>query len=600
MTKKYEIKTLEDMIYYLQYTGDMNGVTQKFNTTENIIKTMLLPTVTYDGFVWWANVHDVMKCLNQSDAEWMQYLSKSYNKQTVQGVKYYLDYTGDIDGVLKEFHLRKEALIAILLSHYASFLHLSADTPMQGIIDKIRQEYPHNSFYTGKISEVSTVRDMKNYLKFTDDIDGLCKKFDTAPDIIKVLAGSCPDSLTTDRDIYGNTYVKFILNEMQRINSSIEMCLGYLHIDKYRYDKSYLYTNPLSKIITMEDLMYYVAYTGDIDGLAKKFSTTPDILKSIIWNYSKYRLLTDKNNNKKNDFAGLTIKNWQAKFEQGFDMFNAGISSVVSVNDMRMYLEITGDMEGLVKKFGISEEEIEDIIIWHTLWLLDLSDEVQPIAENIIESHNAIFQDEEDFVDWYESSQEHLISLAWGRMFHRDEMCKVGLRRLRKFLKKKYKQEKDRDARIYRLAMDIEDKAIMINGLQWSCTNIPEDKQGEAEDKMKEQKYKLIRKLISYYQKSGYEYGIKRRIRDWQGEVYVIFELPNKKQIEFGIVLSDKEMEEFPEYKGEWRSYPCDTLDLIEYALLAKYPVIKARAYYKKKLTDDYFKNGETISKYRI
>ncbi len=80
----------------------------------------------------------------------------------------------------------------------------------------------------------------------------------------------------------------------------------------------------LSKVRTIRDLMYYAAYTGDIDGLGKKFSITPETLKSIIWYYTRCCISTPKDNL----YAQETIDKWKEKFEQEFSIRNSPISSV--------------------------------------------------------------------------------------------------------------------------------------------------------------------------------------------------------------------------------------------------------------------------------
>jgi hypothetical protein len=515
----------------------------------------------------------MIKQFNQTDAEWMEYISKGYNKKTLLGVKYYLDYTGDIDGVLKEFNLQEEVLMAMLLAHFFPPYFIEESAYMQNIVEKMNEGYPQESSYNGNISNVSTIQDLKNYLKFTDDMNGLVKKFDTTPEIIKALVCSypalsllCPD-LDPGRKKYRDIEVQFLLDTMKELDYSIEKCLRYLQIEKYGYVKACLVKEALSKVRTIRDLMYYVAYTGDIDGLGKKFSATPEMLKSIIWYYSTIHSFCDKDNLYYNLYAQETIDKWKEKFEQEFSIRNSPISSVKTVQDMRVYRDLTGDVNGLMNKFGITASEIEEMIQYYTDWNADWR-EVQRIIDN----------PEEEASLAYERAginQRDLTDRAWGLQCEREDICGIGTRNVRSFLTKQYKHEGDKLAQLYQLAIDIEDKSILIKTIDWLDCKLSYDEQDELKIKMEEQKFKLLRKLIKCYEQSGYEYGWRKAYEDVLDDVYIYFDLPNNHQISFRTILSEKEKEEIPRYTKKWNGMVRYTLEMIGEDLIVQYPELK-------------------------
>lgn len=242
------------------------------------------------------------------------------------------------------------------------------------------------------------------------------------------------------------------------------------------------------------------------------------------------------------------------------------LASIKTVEDMRIYLDTTGDMEGLVKKFGVPEDEINAMIACFSYcrdWI-----EVQQIIENPDEEYGLAY--ERGFCVY----QQTYIDRAAELMRKRERLCKVGIRPIREFLRRKYIRDKDIDARIYQLAMDIEEKSIMVKKIYWLDHDIPIEKEDEFIDIMEEHKAKLLRKLIRCYKEAGYEYGWKNGYcNDYPG--YLFFDLPNGEQISFRTHFSKDELEEFPEYTKRWNGIFRHTLHAIENNLLLKYPNLK-------------------------
>ncbi len=242
------------------------------------------------------------------------------------------------------------------------------------------------------------------------------------------------------------------------------------------------------------------------------------------------------------------------------------LASIRTVWDMSVYLDTTGDMEGLVKKFGISEEEINEMIPYYR----DLhcgGFEVQRIIDNPAEENTIAYEK-------FGYSDRDLPRRAAGLVDKCEYLCNIGIRPIREFLRRKYIREKDIDARIYQLAMDVEEKSIMVKKIHWLEHDIPSEKEDEFIDIMEEHKAKLLRKLIQCYQEAGYEYGWRTGYQD-DFTYYVYFDLPNGEQISFRTDLSEKEKEEIPRYTKKWNCWARHTLVAIENNLLMKYPNLK-------------------------
>lgn len=242
------------------------------------------------------------------------------------------------------------------------------------------------------------------------------------------------------------------------------------------------------------------------------------------------------------------------------------LASIKTVEDMRIYLDTTGDMEGVVEKFGISEEEIDEMISYYC----DLQCgrcEVQRIIDNPAEENTIAYEK-------YGFSYRDLPRRAAGLVDKCEYLCNIGIRPIREFLRRKYIREKDIDARIYQLAMDVEEKSIMVKKSDYLDHNVPYEEQEMYKAKMEEQKSKLLRKLIQCYKDAGYEYGWRTGYRD-DFTYYVYFDLPNGEQISFRTDLSEKEKEEIPRYTKKWNCWARHTLEAIENNLLMKYPNLK-------------------------
>jgi hypothetical protein len=259
------------------------------------------------------------------------------------------------------------------------------------------------------------------------------------------------------------------------------------------------------------------------------------------------------------------IQNWQ-KDKQETNMNNLSISSIKTVYDMRRYVELTGDIDGLVKKYGIPANEIEEMISCFCQWSSDWV-KVQQIVDNL----------DEEYALAYERSQMNYHDLkerAGSLLIERMYLCDIGFRQVRLFLLKNYKHKRDKIAKIYQLAMDIEDKTIKIWDLDWLDRKTPYEERTELKNKMEEQKAKLLRKLISCYTKTGYEYGWRSGYRDKTTD-YVYFDLPNNNQISFRAILSDKEKIEIPKYSKRWNGMNHHTLQMIQDDLMIQYPELK-------------------------
>ena len=260
------------------------------------------------------------------------------------------------------------------------------------------------------------------------------------------------------------------------------------------------------------------------------------------------------------------IQNWQ-KDKQETNMNNLSIFSIQTVYDMRRYIELTGDIDGLVKKYGIPANEIEEMIScfcqWSSGWV-----KVQQIVDNPDEEYALAYERSQMS---YHDLKERSGSLLIERMY----LCDIGFRQVRLFLLKNYKHKRDKIAKIYQLAMDIEDKTIKIWDLDWLDRKTPYEERNELKNKMEEQKAKLLRKLIQYYKRAGYEYGWRKCYEEVLDDVYIYFDLPNNHQISFRIILTEKEKMEIPKYTERWNGNCHHTLKNIQYDLIVQYPELK-------------------------
>lgn len=136
----------------------------------------------------------------------------------------------------------------------------------------------------------------------------------------------------------------------------------------------------------------------------------------------------------------------------------------------------------------------------------------------------------------------------------RDTLCGIGTRKVKLFLNKQIKQG-DTDAKLYRLALEAEDKNITAKN-----TSIP------YQEKVYNEKKRLIMQLANECRLLGLNYGYQK-CENYSCDYILYFELPNMEQISFHTNLTKDELANIPQYDKEWDKKECSTLNKIEETL---------------------------------
>ena len=140
----------------------------------------------------------------------------------------------------------------------------------------------------------------------------------------------------------------------------------------------------------------------------------------------------------------------------------------------------------------------------------------------------------------------------------RKNFSTIGTNKAKRRLNKLIKNDKNIIAEILRTFLEIEDKNILAKKAY-----------GKYKDKIYNQKYKLILKLIEIYKENNFVYG-KQKSNNISVSHIVYFELSEGEQISWHCDLEEKNI---PEYKKEWDGKINSTLEKIEkitYKLLKK------------------------------
>lgn len=147
----------------------------------------------------------------------------------------------------------------------------------------------------------------------------------------------------------------------------------------------------------------------------------------------------------------------------------------------------------------------------------------------------------------------------------RGDFCGIGTRKIKLFLNKKIK-EGDIIAKLYRMALEIEDKNITAKKIM----NKYHGYGYEYADKVYAEKHKLIRELIGLCIDNDIIYGYQV-CDDISTNAIIYFELPNMEQISFHDSMSKEEIEKWNIYLKEWDGKKNSTLRKIEKTILEKY-----------------------------
>ena len=150
---------------------------------------------------------------------------------------------------------------------------------------------------------------------------------------------------------------------------------------------------------------------------------------------------------------------------------------------------------------------------------------------------------------------ERLVGLLKDK---RDTLCGIGTKRVKLFLNKQIKQG-DTDAKLYRLALEAEDRNITAKS-----TCFP------YQEKVYNEKKRLIIQLANECRLLGLNYGYQK-CENYSCNYILYFELPNMEQISFHTNLTKEELSFSPQYNKEWDKKECSTLHKIEETLSKMY-----------------------------
>lgn len=122
----------------------------------------------------------------------------------------------------------------------------------------------------------------------------------------------------------------------------------------------------------------------------------------------------------------------------------------------------------------------------------------------------------------------------------RNTFCGVGTRRVKLLLNKKMK-DGDKKARIYRIALEAEDKNITAKESYW-----------KYQERIYKAKAKLVRQLMEICRSSNIVYGWQLQ-KGFSTNTIVYFELPQMEQISFHMNLNRKERQDCSIFAKEKR-----------------------------------------------
>lgn len=223
-------------------------------------------------------------------------------------------------------------------------------------------------------------------------------------------------------------------------------------------------------------------------------------------------------------------------------------SNVNTISMLMHYCNCYGLSCKLMHHFNVNEETL-CFLMSNGNGLIQLKKD--KIHEAITQVKESIKQRE----DAERKNNELCIQLSTAR----DSFCNgMGTRKTKLFLNKQIKNG-DNNARLYRLALEIEDKNIQAKNVYYYY-----------KDKVYYQKHLFILELAKACKDYGVTFGVQKS-DNYSANCIFFFELPNMKQISFHTNLSSDEFRNYPAYNKEWDGQINSTLPKIEETLMNIY-----------------------------
>lgn len=204
-------------------------------------------------------------------------------------------------------------------------------------------------------------------------------------------------------------------------------------------------------------------------------------------------------------------------------------SNVNTISMLRHYCNCYGMPCKLMQHFNVNEETLSFL-------MSNGNGSIQLKKDKI---HEAITQVKES-VRQREEAERKNNELRIQLSTARDSFCNgMGTRKIKLFLNKQIKNG-DNNARLYRLALEIEDKNIQAKNVYYYY-----------KDKVYHQKHLFILELAKACKDYGVTYGVQKS-DNYSANCIFFFELPNMEQISFHTNLSCDEFHNYPTYNKEW------------------------------------------------
>ena len=232
------------------------------------------------------------------------------------------------------------------------------------------------------------------------------------------------------------------------------------------------------------------------------------------------------------------------------EVWNRIISLVNNVSMLRHYVNYHGITKRLKEYLNLDCSEI-DAIIQSAKGDTPICSDIPMNAPDLVANCRKEIKSKEDAL----RKNERLIRILKDK---RDTLCGCGTRKVKLFLNKQIKQG-DTDAKLYRLALEAEDKNITAKSTSF-----------RYQDKVYNEKKRLIMQLANECRLLGLNYGYQQ-CDNYSCNYILYFELPNMEQISFHTNLTKEELESIPQYLEEWDNKECSTLNKIEETLSEMY-----------------------------
>ena len=217
---------------------------------------------------------------------------------------------------------------------------------------------------------------------------------------------------------------------------------------------------------------------------------------------------------------------------------------------LRHYVNCHGKTKRLKEYLNLDCSEI-DAIIQSAKGDTPICSDIPMNAPDLVANCRKEIKSKEDAL----RKNERLIRILKDK---RVTLCGIGTRKVKLLLNKQIKQG-DTYAKLYRLALEAEDKNITAKN-----TSIP------YQEKVYNEKKRLIMQLANECRLLGLNYGYQK-CENYSCDYILFFELPNMEQISFHTNLTKDELTNIPLYDKEWDKKECSTLNKIEETLTEVY-----------------------------